>query len=179
MRSIHVHGLRHATAWVVAAGALITAACGGSSDKNASSAATGGPAAAVAAAPANAAVDGATIFTRCAVCHQPTGAGVPGTYPPLAGSEIANGPPDIPIRIIIKGLVGPIKVHGTTFSSAMPPYGTGAELSDAEVAAVLTFERSHWGNAGGAVTPAQVAAVRAAIASRTTPWTAPELGIKQ
>ncbi len=154
------------------------AACGGG-DKSASSdsAAAAAPAAAPAAEVAS--VDGAAVYQRCMVCHQATGVGSPGLYPPLAGSEIVNGPAEIPIRIVLKGLQGPVKVKGTTFNSMMMPYGTGAELSDAEVAAVLTYVRSQWGNTGAAVTAADVAKERAAVASRTTPWTVAELGIKQ
>jgi mono/diheme cytochrome c family protein len=133
--------------------------------------------AAAAAAPAGA-PDGANIYLRCAACHQPTGAGLPGTYPPLAGSEIANGPPATPIRIVLRGLQGPVTVHGTAFNGVMPAYGTGVEMSDAEVAAVLTHVRSQWGNAGGPVTAEQVATERTAIANRPGPWTAAELGLK-
>ena len=57
----------------------------------------------------------------------------------------------------------------------MPAYGTNQPLSDAEVAAVLTYVRSAWGNSASAVTPEQVAAERTATASRTTMWAAAEL----
>jgi len=154
------------------AAAIGITACGG---KPASQDAA--PAAAAAAAPAGA-PDGATIYLRCAACHQPTGLGLPGTYPPLAGSEIANGPAATPIRIVLRGLQGPITVHGTPFNSVMPAYGTGVEMSDAEVAAVLSYVRSQWGNTGGPVTADQVAAERAASANHPSPWTAAELGLK-
>ena len=119
---------------------------------------------------------GAQIFQRCATCHQPTGLGVAGTYPPLAGSEWVNAAdPATPISIILHGFTGPITVRGQSFTSTMPPYGTGQPMSDAEVAAVLTYERSSWGNHASAVTPQQVAQARQATASRTTPWTSAEL----
>ena len=116
---------------------------------------------------------GAAIYQRCATCHQPNGKGMAGAFPPLAGSEWANAKdPAVPIRIVLHGLNGPITVAQKRFNSAMPPYGTNQPLDDSAVAAVLTYVRSSWGNASSAVTPAEVAAQRAATASRTTPWTA-------
>jgi len=165
--------VRRAVPWaaMVIALAFVTA-CGGDTKSAQSDAA---PAAAVAQASAP---DGASLYLRCAACHQPTGQGLPGAFPPLAGSEIANGPASIPIRIVLRGLTGPITVHGTQYNGNMPPYGNTIEMSDAEVAAVLSYVRSQWGNAGGPVTAEQVAAERAAIASKTGQWTAAELGLK-
>src|SRR6185437_12168291 len=62
------------------------------------------PGAAVAAGGAAAAPNGAELFTRCAACHQATGLGVPGAYPPLAGSEWLLNNPEVPIRIVLHGL---------------------------------------------------------------------------
>jgi mono/diheme cytochrome c family protein len=116
---------------------------------------------------------GATIYQRCATCHQPNGKGMAGAFPPLAGSEWANArEPAVPIRIVLHGLSGPITVASQRFNSAMPPYGTNQPLNDSAVAAVLTYVRSSWGNSASAVTPAEVAAQRAATSTRTTPWTA-------
>ncbi|MEO8335483.1 MAG: cytochrome c [bacterium] len=108
-----------------------------------------------------AAIDGAAVFQRCASCHQATGAGIPGIYPPLAGSEIVAGPPARVIGIVLRGLSGPVVVRGATYNAAMPPFGTGQPLSDAEVAAVLTYVRSSWGNASPPITPQEVARERA------------------
>jgi mono/diheme cytochrome c family protein len=113
------------------------------------------------AATGSATVDGATIYQRCAACHQATGAGVPGVYPPLAGSEIVSGPAAVPIDIVLHGRNGPIVVGGKPFNGVMPPYGTGVPLSDAEVAAVLTYVRASWGNNAPAVSAADVARERA------------------
>jgi mono/diheme cytochrome c family protein len=116
---------------------------------------------------------GATIYQRCATCHQPNGKGMAGAFPPLAGSEWATAKePAVPIRIVLHGLNGPITVAHQRFNSAMPPYGTNQPLDDSAVAAVLTYVRSSWGNSASAITPAEVAAQRAATATRTTPWTA-------
>jgi mono/diheme cytochrome c family protein len=155
-------------------------ACGGSKEGAASEQTASSPAAAPATNPPAAVVaagpNGQQIFQRCAVCHQATGLGLPGSFPPLAGSEWTTaGNPAVAIRVVLHGLQGAVTVKGQKFNSAMPAYGTNQPLSDAEVAAVLTYVRSAWGNAASAVTPEQVAAERAATASRTTMWTAGDL----
>jgi mono/diheme cytochrome c family protein len=121
---------------------------------------------------------GAAVYQRCATCHQLTGEGTPGTFPPLAGSSIANGPASVPIRILMRGLQGPVTVKGQEFNGVMPAYGVGVEMSDVEIADVLTYVRSSFGNRSSPVTPAEVAKERAAIAAKTGAWTAAELGIK-
>lgn len=110
----------------------------------------------------------------CAPCHQPSGMGTPGTFPPLAGSEwvTAEGPGRI-IRIVLNGLTGPIEVAGQQYNNTMLPWRD--TLKDEEIAAVLTFIRSEWGNKAPPVTPDQVAKVREATKGRATPWTVDEL----
>ena len=96
-----------------------------------------------------------------------------GNFPPLVGSEWLLGKPEVPIAIVLHGLQGEITVKGVKYNSAMAPWG-GA-MTDAEIAAVLTHERSSWGNSAPAVTEDEVKTVRAKYASRTAPWTAAEL----
>jgi mono/diheme cytochrome c family protein len=72
-------------------------------------------------------------------------------------------------------LQGEITVAGAKYNSAMMAYGTSVPMSDDEVAAMLTYVRSSFGNSAPPVTPAEVAKVRAATASRTTPWTQKDL----
>ncbi len=117
-------------------------------------------------------LDGADEYAVCATCHQVDGKGLPGTFPPLAGSELLTGPVEKPIAIVLHGLTGPVPVSGTEYNGMMMPWGT---LSDEQIAAILTYERSSWGNTASAVTPEEVAAVRKATASRSTPWTIKEL----
>lgn len=117
---------------------------------------------------AGAAANGAEIFTRCAVCHQASGLGLPGAYPPLSGSEWLLNNPEVPIRIVLHGIQGPITVKGTQFNNAMTPFAD--QLSDAEIAAVISYERSSWGNSSSGITAAQVASVRAATKAQTAPW---------
>jgi mono/diheme cytochrome c family protein len=130
-----------------------------------------GPAQAQAAV---AAVPGNLVFaTICAPCHQTSGAGIEGQYPPLAGSEWAGAAdPGLPVRIVLNGLQGPITVKGKNFSNQMP--ALGPQLSDEEIAAVLTFVRSSFGNKAGPVDAALVKKVRAEIAGQG-PWTADKL----
>ncbi len=157
----------------LAGGALIAAGlsgCGG--DKP-----SGGAVQAASASPAPAAApDGRQLYQRCAVCHQPTGAGVPGTFPPLAGSDWADAAnAALPIRVVLKGLQGPVTVKGQKFNGTMPAFGTGQPMTDADVAAVLTYVRSSWGNKGSAVSAEDVAKERTATASQSGPWTAAQL----
>jgi mono/diheme cytochrome c family protein len=163
----------------VAAGlALLTVACGGEKKpaEQQAAAAPGAAPAAAPAAPAAAGANGAEVYGRiCVTCHQADGKGLPGAFPPLVGSTVIVGNPDIPIKIVLHGLQGPVTVAGAQFNSVMAPWG--GTLSDDEIAAVLTYERSNFGNSAGAVTAAQVAAVRSATASRTAAWTAKDLGI--
>jgi mono/diheme cytochrome c family protein len=116
-----------------------------------------------------AAADGATIFAaRCAACHQATGAGLPSVFPPLAGSNWVNGHDTTVIQIVLHGIQGSLTVNGGKYNGAMPNFG--AQLSDAEIAAVLSYVRSQWGNKAGAVSAQQVTAQRTATAQRNEPW---------
>lgn len=157
------------------------AACGGDKSKTASAAneaapdSAAAPAAAPAAPTATVASAGETEYQRCMTCHQATGMGLPNVFPPLAGSEIVNGPADKMVAIILHGLQGPVTVKGATYNSAMMPYGTSVPMTDEQVAAVATYARSSWGNTGSAVTAADVARVRAATSSRMAAWTVAEL----
>jgi mono/diheme cytochrome c family protein len=121
------------------------------------------------AANAGATADGAAIFSaRCTACHQATGKGLPGVFPPLAGSNWVNGRDTTLMQILLHGIQGTLTVNGTSYNGAMPAFGT--QLSDAEIAAVLTHIRSQWGNKGEPVSASQVATQRAATASRSAPW---------
>lgn len=131
----------------------------------------------LAAAPVSiaAAQNGAQLYARCATCHQADGKGITGAFPPLAGSEWVIGKPDAAIRILLHGLQGAITVKGAVYNNAMMAYGTGQAMTDAEVAAVLTYVRSNFGNKAAPVTAQQVATIRAATKSRNKPWTEAEL----
>ena len=120
---------------------------------------------AVVMAPVSPAVLGKKVFsTICITCHQATGQGVPGVFPPLAGSEWAQGDEERIIRIVLLGLNGPIKVEDKEFNNAMP--GLGTSLKDEQIAHALTYVRQEWGNKAGAVTPETVARIRGELGNR-------------
>ncbi len=107
-----------------------------------------------------AAAPGAAPYAQyCAVCHQTNGQGVPGTFPPLVGSPVVTGDPHYLARVVLYGLQGRIVVGGQTYSSAMA--GLAKNMSDAQIAQVLTYIRSSWGNAAPAVIEDIVKAERA------------------
>jgi mono/diheme cytochrome c family protein len=107
---------------------------------------------------------GKKIFSaNCATCHQMTGLGVAGQYPPLAGSEYVMGGTRRLGMIVLKGLEGPVTVKGAQYGSAvMQPWEK--TLTDAKIADVLTYIRQEWGNTGGPVTPEGIAALRKELA---------------
>jgi len=117
--------------------------------------------------------DGQAVYGRtCAVCHQLNGQGMPGSFPPLDRTIVAGDKARL-IRLVLHGMSGPITVQGRSYNNVMAPWKS---LHDRDIAAVLTYVRQRFGNGAGAVTPEEVAAERAATASRTTPWTPRELG---
>jgi mono/diheme cytochrome c family protein len=113
--------------------------------------------------------DGAAVYAaRCAACHQPAGTGVPGVFPPLAGSEWANGKETTVVAIVLHGITGPLTVAGHRYDGTMPTFRE--QLSDGEIAALLTHVRSQWGNQAAPVAAQGVAAVRKATAARSAPF---------
>ena len=121
---------------------------------------------------------GQTVYMQvCFACHQPTGLGLPGMFPPLAGSDwVAAKKPDRMIRMVLHGLTGPVTINGKPFATPaplMPPQG--AALCDTQIADVLSYVRHAYGNKASAVTPEQVAAIREAEKARTAMWTEAEL----
>jgi len=90
---------------------------------------------------------------NCVACHQATGMGLPGAFPALSGSKIATGPKEGHIAVVLNGVVKDGK------PTAMVAFGK--QLSDTDIAAVITFERNNWANkTGDMVTPAEVKAAR-------------------
>lgn len=101
---------------------------------------------------------GKNVFNQnCAACHQPDGKGVPGAFPPLAGSDfLKNNDTKKIIAVVKNGLTGAIKVNGEKYDGVMPSLG----LSDDDVANVLTYVYHSWGNNKKTITPQQVKAVK-------------------
>lgn len=104
-------------------------------------------------------VDGSRVYAnRCASCHQGTGEGIEGIYPPLAGDPVVTAEdPTRHIRVVLFGLRRET-IGGVEYPSPMPPWGD--RLSDREVAAVVNHERTSWGNNAPTVSPEDVARVR-------------------
>ena len=120
-------------------------------------------------------VVGKALFSsNCITCHQANGQGLPGQYPPLAGSEIVLGPAlNHTIAIVLKGLQGPVAVKGQPFNNSMQPWE--GQYTDQQLAAILTYIRSDWGNNAPPVTAAMVKQVREEIKDRKEQWTWPEV----
>ena len=113
--------------------------------------------------------DGAAIYAaRCAACHQATGAGLPGVFPPLAGSEWVTGKEEALAKILLHGVTGALTVKGSTFNGAMPAFKD--QLKDDEIAAVASHMRSQWGNTASPIGADVVAKARSETASRAEPW---------
>jgi nitrite reductase (NO-forming) len=106
---------------------------------------------------------GKRVFMQtCFACHQPDGKGLPGVFPPLAGSDFLLADHDRPIRIVTKGLTGPVTVKGQTFNNVMPPQ----VLTDQQIADVLTYVTNNWGNSAPPYTVQDVRRVKAAEVSQ-------------
>jgi mono/diheme cytochrome c family protein len=116
---------------------------------------------------------GKTIYaTLCAACHQPHGFGLDGLAPPLVDSEWVLGKTDVLARIVMHGLAGPVKVSGRTYNLAMPPL---PQLTDEDIAGVLTYIRREWEHSGSAIETKAVAAIRDQNKGRMMMWTEEEL----
>ncbi|CAI8277834.1 MAG: Cytochrome c-552 [Opitutia bacterium UBA7350] len=120
---------------------------------------------------------GARVFRgQCVACHQNSGLGVAGAFPPLVNSEWVLGDEERLARILINGLNGEIAVLGDTYNGNMPAFGPhGLNLKPKQIAAVLTYIRQTWGNNAPEVTVEALEGYHAAYGSRTEPWTAEEL----
>ena len=101
---------------------------------------------------------GKAVYNKyCLTCHQSDGSGVPNMHPPLGpGSWVEKDPEEL-IAIMMKGLSGKIEVNGQEYKNFMPSH---AKLTDEEIADVLTYIRSSFGNNLGPVTPEMVAKIR-------------------
>jgi len=97
--------------------------------------------------------------THCFACHQMTGSGIKGIYPPLAENKTVIGEKTHLIRILLYGMSGPIEVNGEKYNQVMVPHNF---LSDEQIADVLTFVRNSFGNEAAEVEAGEVKSVRKA-----------------
>jgi mono/diheme cytochrome c family protein len=120
-------------------------------------------------------LDGEALFvTHCSACHQVSGQGLPGVFPPLAGSSyVTSDNVERLAAIMIYGLSGPITVNGVEYNSVMA--GLGPVLSDAELSAIAGYIRTSWGNDADEVSEEVFTVVREKHGSRGM-FTIEELG---
>jgi mono/diheme cytochrome c family protein len=115
-------------------------------------------AAAAAKNPASASDGAAVYLANCSSCHQSDGKGVAGAFPPLAGNPTVTGNPVAAIEIVKNGLEGRLVVRGATYSGIMPSWKH--QLSDDQIASVVTYIRSAWNNNATGVSVDQVQAIK-------------------
>ena len=112
--------------------------------------------AAITASPALAAETGQSLYNdNCAACHQRSGVGIKGAFPALAGDKVVQSPPTIAAIVLLNGRGG------------MPAFKS--DLTDVQLAAVLTYIRTSWGNKAGAASVADIAAARKKTAAVAKP----------
>jgi len=122
-------------------------------------------------------VVGKRLYTQnCAVCHQASGMGVAGQFPPLVGSEWVNydtkhGENHL-VLILLHGHQGPMNVMGSVYNNAMPQW---KQLADDQIADILTYIRNDWGNNGDAVSPSYVAQLRKEHNDQSEAWAQSQL----
>jgi len=102
----------------------------------------------------------AVYNANCAACHQPTGLGLPGAFPPLAESDFLTGNRQDVLRFALFGVSGAITVNGVDYNGVMPSMGY---LADQELADAVTYVFTSWGNSLSAVSVEEVAAIRAEL----------------
>ncbi len=113
---------------------------------------------------------GKEIYARegfCSTCHQPDGGGLTASgFPPLRGTPWVTGSPERLIKLVLKGLLGPINVAGREYPGQVPMTPFEGMLNDSEVAAVLTYVRNSFGNQAAPISPDLVRAVREEVKAK-------------
>ena len=120
----------------------------------------------------------AIFMVTCMACHQPSGLGIPGAFPPFDGSEYVQGDTKRLVALVIKGYMGPIEVKGQKFNNILIAVDTQFPMlkENAKLADVLNYVRTAWSNkADKPITPEFIEKVREEFKDRTTPWNAEDL----
>jgi mono/diheme cytochrome c family protein len=124
-------------------------------------------------------VKGKAIYARdgfCATCHQPDGGGLSASgFPGLIGTKWVVGNEERVIKIVLKGIQGPIEVNGNKYPGQVPMTPFGGMLNDDEVASVLTYVRNAFGNKASVILPEQVKKVRETTKDKTGFYSPEEL----
>ncbi len=117
---------------------------------------------------------GENIYGRvCSTCHQANGEGVEGAFPTLVDTDYVNGNVSRFAGIIIHGLYGELEINGVSYNGNMPAWGE--QISDKEVAAVMTYVRNSFGNNSSDVPIDSVKSYRETFGDRTAQWEVGEL----
>lgn len=115
-------------------------------------------------------VQGSKLYAKdgyCATCHQVNGKGLTSSgFPPLSNSKWVTGNEERLIKIVLKGLMGPMEINGIKYDGQVPMTPFGGLMNDQEIAAVLTYVRNSFGNKASVITPAQVKSVRTATSNK-------------
>lgn len=115
---------------------------------------------------------GAMAFaSSCASCHGSSGSGLSGLGPSLIDSPWLLDEAQVPVRIVLDGLTGPIEVDGETWDLTMPGHRENPRLADEDIAGLLTWARRQWGHQADPISPQQVLTIREATRGRKLPWT--------
>ena len=124
-------------------------------------------------------LEGSKIYAKegyCTTCHQSNGKGLSASgFPPLSNSKWTVGNESRLIKLVLKGIMGPMEVNGIKYAGQVPMTPYGGLLNDREVAAVLTYVRNSFGNKAPAIDPAKVKEVRAAVANKKDIYNASQL----
>jgi len=95
---------------------------------------------------------------QCLACHQIDGGGVQGMNPPLVKTKWILGDKTTLVQLVLKGMTGEVEVNGDTYHNVMAPH---SELTDQQIADVLTYVRNSFGNKARSITATEVKAIRA------------------
>lgn len=122
---------------------------------------------------------GKEIYARegfCGTCHQMDGGGLTASqFPPLRGTPWVTGSPERLIKIVLKGVMGPMEVAGREYPGQVPMTPYEGMLNDTEIAAVLTYVRNSFGNQASPISPDLVKKVRAEVKDKEGFWNPAEL----
>jgi len=120
--------------------------------------------------------DGKKVYNNCIACHQASGLGIPGQFPPLVGSKWVDEGTKRLGAILLHGITGPFEVAGQTYNQQMPAWNS---LSDEKIAQVITYIRREFGSLPegetGVVTTEMIEAAREEFGGQTGPYTEADL----
>jgi mono/diheme cytochrome c family protein len=137
---------------------MLITSCGGNTEKTSSGNSSGKVENPVSAISSKVMENGLSIYkAHCFACHQTTGTGIKGLYPPLADNKTVTGDKNQLITILLNGMSGEIVINGEKYNQVMIPHNF---LNDKQIADVLTYIRNSFGNQANQITAAEVKKMR-------------------